>query len=240
VHSLYIEGGYKHRNLYTDVLNSEFTKDKIRSVFTTLSYDYADQWDGTNLFSLTIDKGLTHRDATKEGSLLSTRPEARPNYIKLSGNLAREQGFTDWCSGNELCNKFSLFFSTNWQWANEPLFSSEEFSVGGRSFVKAYDLGEIAGDKGIAANIELHYKDIYQDLNYDLYTFFDAGTIRNLDEADKGTDNERKTIRSFGVGVNMIYNDWSLALEFAKPLADTPSTEKDKNIRSFAQINYKF
>ncbi|SFV88786.1 Hemolysin activation/secretion protein [hydrothermal vent metagenome] len=237
VQSLKFEAGLNYKNLYTDLLQKAFTKDRIRSFFTDLAYDYADNLGGTNLVSFRIDKGLNSDGATQKGSRLSTKPEASPSYTKFSGRLVRDQSLSGWCDG---CDNFSLFLSSNWQFSDEPLFSSEEFSVGGRVFGKGYDLGEITGDKGIAANIELHYKDKYSLFNYDVYSFLDFGTIRNIDDSEKGTDNEKKTIRSLGVGLNSNYKDWNFALAVAKPLANKPATQSDKDPRVFAQISYQF
>jgi hemolysin activation/secretion protein len=239
VQSLKVQMGFDYKNLYTDLLGSEYSKDRIRSFNTNVIYDYADNLGGSNLISFKVDKGLDSDSATQKNSLLSTKPEASPSYTKFSGRLARDQSFSKWCD-SDLCNKFSLFASTNWQFSDEPLFSSEEFSVGGRVFGKAYDLGEITGDKGIAANIELHYKDASGLFNYDLYSFLDFGTIRNVDIADKGTDNEKQTIRSFGIGVVADYKNWDFSLEIAKPLTDKPNTQDDKDPRVFAQVGYKF
>jgi hemolysin activation/secretion protein len=239
VQTLSLKGGFNYKNLYTNLLQKEFTKDRVRSIFTEINYDYADNFDGTNLISFKIDKGFSKDSATQENSLLSTKPEANPNYTKFSGRFARNQSFSNWCE-NDFCNKFSLFLSANWQFSDNPLLSSEEFSIGGRVFGKAYDLGEISGDKGVAANVELHFKDSKNLLNYDIYSFLDFGTIRNIDLSEQGSNQEKQTIRSAGIGVVADYKNWNFALEIAKPLTEKPATQDDKDSRIFAQIGYKF
>ena len=63
-----------------------------------------------------------------------------------------------------------------------PLFTSQQFYLGGAAFGRGYGSAEISGDNGIAGSVELRFdqKLSYRYLTgYQLYGFVDAGTAWN-------------------------------------------------------------
>ena len=86
-----------------------------------------------------------------------------------------------------------------WQYSDEPLFSSEEFAVGGRVIGRGYDNGEILGDKGMGLSAELQYlTPVYRDFSFQPYAFYDVGKVWNVDDIDENTDNEKPDLESAG------------------------------------------
>lgn len=235
IENLRVEGFYRHNNLDTDILTQGFTKDRVRVIAASAAYDYADVMGGVNLFGVTWSQGIDHDGATQEGVTSSTRTEASPAFRKFNGEIIRDQNLGMIRSG------LSLRLSALWQYTDEPLFSSEEFTVGGRIHGKGYDIGEIAGDRGISASAELHFSEQENDVLHDYYTFFDGGAVENLDNEDRGSEREERGIRSVGFGVKLrAGSGWMANFEFAKPLEQKPAAEADSDMRFFAQVGYDF
>jgi len=86
-------------------------------------------------------------------------------FNKLAYSLSRQQRVSD---------KYSLQLALSGQQASKNLNSSEKFSLGGASGVRAYPQGEGSGDQGLLANLEVH-----RSLNEQLQAlvFYDAGSV---------------------------------------------------------------
>jgi hemolysin activation/secretion protein len=66
-------------------------------------------------------------------------PGAGGNYTTINAGLAREEG---------LWGAWSALLNMSGQWASAPLFSNEQFALGGTGGVRGYREGEIYGDDG--------------------------------------------------------------------------------------------
>jgi hemolysin activation/secretion protein len=118
-----------------------------------------------------------------------------------------------------------------WQYSDEPLFSSEEFGIGGRVIGRGYDNGEILGDRGIGFSAELQYlTSAYNDFSAQFYTFYDVGKVWNVDDIDENTYNEKPDLESAGLGVRLFWREnVTLHWEVAKPLSRIPSRQNDRD-----------
>jgi len=61
------------------------------------------------------------------------------NYTTINADLARDE---------RLWGDWSALLNASGQWASEPLFSNEQFALGGSGGVRGYREGEIYGDEG--------------------------------------------------------------------------------------------
>ena len=88
-------------------------------------------------------------------------------------------GFTRY---QTLSDAWSVKLSGAGQLASGPLFTSQQFYLGGAAFGRGYGSAEISGDNAMAGSLELRFD---QKLNfkyltgYQLYGFVDAGTAWN-------------------------------------------------------------
>ena len=130
------------------------------------------------------------------------------------------------------------------QYSNDPLFASEEFGYGGQFLGRAYDTSEIAGDKGIAASLELRYQMPHFNTNStstELYGFYDIGKTWNN---DIGLTDNTELGASFGFGSRSIIKDFVVNFGLAWPLntriTNSTINQGDRNTRLFLQITYKF
>ncbi len=202
-------------NSNTDTFGTPLTRDRIRTFRLGATYDFTDPYQGRNLISLDVSKGLGIFDGSDEGDLNLSRADANPNFTKLDAYYGRQDYL-----GN------SLFLNTSLagQWASSSLFSSEEFGYGGQSFGRAYDSSEITGDHGIAASAELSYAGLKPIKNHQInpYLFYDIGKVWNKGNAAI----DQISAASAGFGTKIHHNDGfifdtALAFPLTKPI-DTP------------------
>ena len=233
--NLFLEGGLKLSHAKVSVLGRSFNDDILRKLYTKLSFDMIDAWSGTNMMMFQVHHGIDFWSATKLDALLSSRPEASPVFMKVEGELSRWQA---------LPYGFSVLAAAMWQYSSSPLFSSEEMGVGGTKYGRGYDLGDIAGDKGIAQKVEIqHNSQFYDFLKLQSYLFFDYGRVWNLDDVDAGTDTESEELISSGFGIRSresIGKIMDFEVYLAKPFAKSPINIGNNNIRYFGRIAFNF
>ncbi len=151
-----------------------------------------------------------------------SRPDGEAGFFKISARAAGEAG---------LPLSLVMRGGVDLQWADRPLLFTEEFSFGGGAFGRAYDFGEVLGEQGAAAFVELarpvrleKYK-----LRLDPYLYVDAGLTDNIDQDFRA---DGRTLWSAGGGLRVdIHDALSVSYEAAMPLSDAPYTEDDEDLR---------
>lgn len=147
--------------------------DHIRTASLTADYRLQDRFGGTNLATLTYRQGLDIFGASHFDDDLLSRGGASSNFSVLNLWFTRYQTLND---------AWSLKLSAASQTASRPLFTSQQFYLGGAAFGRGYGAAEISGDNGLAGSLELRFD---QTLNfrywtgYQLYVFGDAGAVWN-------------------------------------------------------------
>lgn len=155
----------------------------------------------------TISYGLRGLGSDTASEWDAKRYKAAPNFFILSGSLAETY---------ELPRGFQLYGKISGQIADQPLVSSEEFSLGGEQTVRGYLESSWLGDNGGAATIELRTPNIgayLQDSieksgrglknrkvfnDWRLFTFIDAGIADIYDPLPDQKSSQR--LWSYGVG----------------------------------------
>jgi hemolysin activation/secretion protein len=141
-----------------------------------------------------------------------------------------------------ITSDINLLLGVRGQWSKDALLSSEEFGVGGINYGRAFDASEIVGDDGIAGKIELQWKqpvewNLVQD--YQVFGFYDAGTVWNDDATS--TDLDRETITSAGFGVRTEFmEETSVDLTVAFPLNRDVATQEDDDPRIYFGMSRRF
>ena len=147
--------------------------DHIRAASLTADYRLQDGLGGTNFATMTFRQGLDVFGASHFDDDLLSRDGASSNFSVLNFWFTRYQSLTD---------TWSLKLSAASQTASRPLFTSQQFYLGGAAFGRGYGAAEISGDNGLAGSVELRFD---QNLNfrywsgYQLYAFGDAGAVWN-------------------------------------------------------------
>jgi hemolysin activation/secretion protein len=119
------------------------------------------------------------------------------------------------------------------QHAFDNLDSSERFSLGGASGVRAYPTGEGGGDEGSLLSLNLT-----KQLSDTLYgtLFVDSGYVRNNHEtwagwnaADPGQKNSY-VLSGFGAAINWSFqNEVSVSATLAAPIGNNPGRDANDN-----------
>jgi len=184
--------------------------DHIRTASLTADYRLRDGFGGTNFATLTYRQGLDIFGASHFDDDLLSRDGAAANFSVLNIWFTRYQTLND---------TWSLKLSAASQTASRPLFTSQQFYLGGAAFGRGYGAAEISGDNSLAGSLELRFD---QQLNfrywtgYQLYAFGDAGAVWN----DGYRLSDGLSLTSAGAGARLfLWDDLQADLGVAVPLS---------------------
>ncbi len=222
------------RNTNSDLLDTPFTRDRIRALRLSANYDTADHWHGYNIASVKLSQGIDGLGSSEKGDINLSRAQAKPDFTKAELSMTRLQGITgDW----------SLLMTGSAQMASGPLFSAEEFGYGGQGFGRAFDASEITGDHGMAGSLELRYGgwNDWQPVSVSPYAFYDIGMVWNEDIAQVKRESGAsagfgiRAATSFGLNGN-IGLAWPLTRDIATPIYG----QENSDPRILLQISQEF
>jgi len=183
--------------------------DHIRTVSLTSDYRLQDNFGGNNYFTMTWRQGLPILGASQLGDPLVSHDGAAANFSVLDFWYTRYQTLSD---------AWSIKIAGAGQIASGPLFTSQQFYLGGAFFGRGYGNAQISGDNGMAGSFELRFD---QRLNfgyltgYQLFSFVDAGVAWN----DGFNYTQGLALTSAGAGVRFFLgNDLQADIAVAFPL----------------------
>ena len=158
-----------------------------------LGEDYAlsDLWLGAdrsaiNALSVRLSQGMKLLGATTDGdAATSPRQGEQTGFTKVNFETSRTQTlFSPWAGSS-----VALMGLLTGQWTNVILPPAEQFYLGGAQFTRGYYAGQVAGDKALAATVELQLNDGFEttlfgrslNISNQYYVFYDWGeTWQNL------------------------------------------------------------
>lgn len=162
-----------------------------------------------NLVELAANIGLDILDASQKSDPRLVRENADGQFFYLTATLARTQ---------DLGGGFGLLARGDFQYSGEPLPTTERFGVGGSRYGAGFPPGNITGDSGVAARLELRYGrqvDAGALDAYQLYVHYDYGGTQ--DEAP-GMEAWRE-ISAIGAGVRInLFRNLAVNPEVAQQL----------------------
>jgi hemolysin activation/secretion protein len=177
-------------------------------------------------------------DEHNAGALAADSAARRANgsFSKLSYALANV---------SDLGGQWSYAIAFRGQFTGENLDSTERMSLGGLTGIRAYPVGEAAGDEGWLLNLNLR-----RSFGNALATtfFYDVGGITLNDTTwtnwNAGTPNLRNRYTLSGIGAGA---DWRfmptglLSASIAVPVGDNPGRDaNDHNARIWVSLNAQF
>jgi hemolysin activation/secretion protein len=171
--SLTLTAGLGFSNVTENDFFGPVYADHIRNLSLTSDYRLQDGFGGNNYLTLNYRQGLDILGASHRDDDFLSRDGASGKFSALNFWFARYQTLSD---------AWSLKFASAGQWASGPLFTSQQFYLGGAAFGRGYGSAEISGDNGIAGSVELRFD---QRLNwqylggFQLYGFVDSGAAWN-------------------------------------------------------------
>nr|WP_244958157.1 POTRA domain-containing protein [Pandoraea nosoerga] len=134
---------------------------------------------------------------------------------------------------------FGIVVSAGAQYSSNTLPTSEQATFGGQRYGLGYPAGEIAGDKGWGASIEVN-RMFRMDFRYlktvQPYLLFDTAKVyMNYGQLF------HNQLASLGLGVRISDSKYySLDLSLAKPMADAPTNAPRRPLRFNANWSYQF
>jgi hemolysin activation/secretion protein len=205
--------------------------DHIRTASLTADYRLQDRVGGTNFATLTYRQGLDIFGASHFDDDLLSRDGAASNFSVLNFWFTRYQTLND---------AWSLKLSAASQTASRPLFTSQQFYLGGAAFGRGYGAAEIRGDHGLAGSLEVRFD---QKLNfrywtgYQLYAFGDAGAVWN----DGYRLSDGLALTSAGAGVRFfLWDDIQADLGAAVPLSYRAPDNERRSARFLFTLSSAF
>ncbi len=227
--TLWASAGLEGRNFEEERMGAVLFNDKLRSVNASATLRAA-QLSGVTSIEVGVEHGLNILNASVDGA--RSRADASAEFTKLTADVSRLQN---------IAANFSFYISAAAQYAFDPLLASEEFSLGGSRYGRAYDFGEFKGDDGVAANVEVRYgrrPNIDFLKRYQVYGFYDFGAVWNDNAAPQF---ETLNLSSAGGGIRLtLQSNLHLNAEIAKPLDGAPITQGDQTWRGFFNLSKSF
>ncbi|MCE9507801.1 MAG: hypothetical protein K8R48_05725 [Alphaproteobacteria bacterium] len=231
-YNLNLLGGLEALNSVTDIQGIKTANDRVRTLHATAQFDYADSFNGVSKVDLTATQGLDILGATEDGPGRS-RANGAHRFLKGAVTATRVQTLSD---------HYALMLSGTGQVSRDPLLSSEEFTVGGQSYGRAYDSGEITGDGGWAGVVELRYGAAVSNRfieSYQAYGNIDYGRVNNKDPAVGEKSRDSLTSAGLGIRFNGVQN-FSGYVELDKPLNKDVTSEGNDGYRLFLSMLSRF
>lgn len=223
------------KNVNSDIFDTPLTRDRIRVLRADMHYEGADPFiGGYSVADVQLSRGITGLGASNPGDLNLSRTEAKPDFTVINASLQYHKAInSNWLASTTI----------KAQHASKPLYSSEEFGVGGATLGRAYDESEITGDKGVAGSVELTYTGIkpIEKFKISPSVFYDLGKIWNIDQAQS----DSVSISSLGAGVSVSHpSGFNASISIAQPLTksiDAPiQGNNGHNPRVFFRMGWSF
>lgn len=209
-------------------------EDKIRHAFARIFVNGLDETGGYNTATVSYYQGVPWFGASQKGDPNLSQPEADNDYQILNFDVSRWQ---------PLVGDFSLLLAAGGQTSfNNTLLASEEWSIGGSKFSRAFDPSEISGEKGLAGSIELQYTPPVQASwlsNSQFFGFYEGGIVSQtviLPGEDKTA-----SILSLGGGVRTtLKGRVNAELFIAQPFSRHVNAEGNRKTRMFFSVSTSF
>lgn len=188
----------------------------------SLQFDHRDSLGGGGITygSISWTAGRLKRDA------ISDSLNTGGSFQKFNLDVVRVQS---------LVRNLALYARASVQQASKNLDSSEGMSLGGAGAVRAYPVGELSGDEGWLAQLELRYNlGVYAP-----YAFYDQGNIQtNVSDSFLV-----RVLAGYGVGLRYQRNAWSADMALAwrsKGGRPVDANERDAKPRIWVNAHYRF
>lgn len=224
--NLSVSAGYEYRSYDDDMLNAALRRHRVNAFTLGLSGDRRDGLlgGGVNWGNLQLTQGtLGIRNVADDKSVDAAGPRTDGSYTKLAfwANRLQSLGSGGW----------QVLAALSGQWASGNLGSSERFTLGGPTQVRAYPVNEAAGDEGLLVKLELQRE---LGSGWQAIAFYDAGRIRQHKDTwagwqGGGTQPNEYGLSGAGLGANWrgqgSLSGWLLAASAAVPLGSNPGRD---------------
>lgn len=226
--SMWVNVDLVQSNSDSEIDSFGLRRDELSMVRLGASLDIRDGWGGRNRANAAVTFG---RDAFETPS--PAHPMARSDdgasFTKFTLSASRTQSLTP---------EWSLHAALRGQYSAGDLPGDEQISFGGARWGRAFDYGEVEGDTGAAAQLELRYTRDKLDFvdSLQAYAFADVAAV--WIQSGKG---EPDTLSSAGLGLRAAFGGgYRAGVEAAVPIDRIPDGKTNRNPRMFATVSREF
>ena len=212
------------------------TRDAIRTVGASLTYDFARPDQSSNLVRLNLEQGLDWL-----GAQGNSRANGSTTFTVATLDFTRTAPIAAFGSG-----AFSYSFAAQGQYSlGSPLLSAVESSFGGRQFGRFFDSGSMSGEQSLFGSFELRYAlplslGLAEPVRAQFYVFTDAGLTRQQGVLQPQEARERHAA-SAGVGVRLgLPHGMNALVEVARPVSLPVGSTVDTSNRLNASFGVRF
>ena len=247
--SVYLRSSFEKKEIFNET-TGVITNDKIIEN-TKLGLDF----EGKNIFQPNSVSGVSISGIFGELDLSKINSDYL-NDQKTSGPKTHgdfNKAVLDFYHIHKFTEKINFKYYGSLQYASKNLDSSEKFSLGGVSGVRAYPSGEASGDEGHKLSFEIQYDLTKPKMDFDLIgtLFYDYGKIRqykNSSNITLTTPNEY-SLSGWGVSFDLIANEkvklnfgWSEVLgdNSGKSATGNNSDGRSGSSRAWFQVIFRF
>jgi len=233
--ALLFNANYDKKLLYNTSTGTVIADKELQNYNAGLTYQLIDQIFGGGFSQADIAVTRGNLDLSKVAISLSddqasTGPKTNGDFTKTNLQLLRIQRGTE---------KLSFQFLGSAQLAQKNLDSSEKFSLGGPSGVRAYPGGEASGDEGYKYSLDAKYVLATATSVGDILgsVFFDYGRIRQYNDVGNisMTTPNTYSLSGWGLGLDLIAaGKFTVKVGWAHVLGDNrgESSGKDSDGRN--------
>ena len=212
------------------------TRDAIRTVGASLTYDFARPDQSSNLVRLNLEQGLNWL-----GAQGNSRANGSPIFTVASLDFTRTAPIALLGSG-----ALTYSFSAQGQYSlGDPLLSAVESSFGGRQFGRFFDAGSMSGEHALYGSFELRYAmplalGFAEPVRTQFYAFLDAGLTRQQGVLQPQELRERHAA-SAGAGLRLgLPQGMNALLEVAFPVSLPAGSTSGSSNRINASFGVRF
>lgn len=221
-HKLKLAFGYEQRRYEDDFLGAAFSRHQVDALNLGLQGERRDSLFGGSLNHAHLQLSFGHlqlRDIANALAADAAGPRTAGDYSKLEFQLQRLQALAS--------SRWQILAALSGQWSNDNLGSSERFSLGGPTRVRAYPVNEARGDQGLLLKLELQRE---LGHGWQAIAFYDAGRIRQHTHTwngwqGGGNQPNAYNLSGAGLGLNWRSAGWQLAASAAAPIDSHPGTD---------------
>ena len=178
-----------------------------------------DTWLGQNTIGLGWFGGRVGFDDPIAATLDARTARSAGSFTRATWDFTRTQ---------ELGGRWSALVHLNGQWAQKNLDSSQKFSIGGASSVRAYRSGVLSGDSGVFGSLALRYllpnpPGMQDTGSWQLSGFIDTASVQTNTNPWSSGSNEAALS---GAGLGLLWQGpqgWSGRIFIASSLGEQPS-----------------
>lgn len=224
-HSSTMDFRLAYNDLDNQILGVPLSRDK----YTSMSLGYRGEWrdsSGRFLGEASVTQGL---GGTREGDPLASRFGAGANFTKYNLDLARVQEFSD---------QWLAVLRGSMQFSGDPLFSAEQFALGGPDTVRGFSQAEVLGDQAYNTTLELRYSPLKEDPDlFQTVVFVDHGGVTKKLPLPGEDGSEKLTGAGFGFRVN--FDQTRLRLDLGFPISPSANNRGNSPV-VYGQIQTRF